>query len=509
MRWPFTKATKATATRVTLTDGELEGAETAGLYRFLGVPYAAPPLREKRWRAPEPPAPWEGVREAKQFSPIAMQTIGGQPSIQAAEQSEDCLYLNVWTSSVSHTARQPVMVWIHGGGNFGGSGSEDWCDGTALARRGITVVTFNYRLGAFGFLAHPTIGANFAVLDHVAALQWVKNNIAALGGDPDNVTIFGESAGAVAVRTLLSCPQARGLFHRGVIQSAGFEPPAFTPAWSYERATSAAERLMDRLGTRDPDALRLVPSEELKRASHEFCLIPPKPGQVHTPANLVWMPVPDGITVVDGAYPGWPDNVPLMFGCVENESRYFIRPVGAPQRPGIAPIDYTPDLLADMTATLCGSKADEVAALQTQSTESPYEKLDQIITTAIWTEPAFATAKRFAAMGRKFYYYHFSRVSPGARRSGELAQHSCEIRYVFGTLTADGAYDQTDASISQGMQEAWTTFARDGVPRSPDGHTWPAYDGSAPRMTWVGDVFEERAFEITPLAAIMNSGRPA
>jgi para-nitrobenzyl esterase len=277
--------------RVKVAQGTLEGFEEGGVNRFLGVPYAAPPVGDLRWRAPAEPDAWDGARQAKRFSTIAVQTIGGGPSIETAEQSEDCLYLNVWTGSLDPAARQPVMVWIHGGGNLGGAGSEDWFDGAALAARGVTMVTFNYRLGAFGFLAHPAIGANFAVLDQIAILRWVSANIVAFGGDRDNVTIFGESAGAVAVRTLLSCPKAHGLFHRGIIESAGFEQFSFAPGWSYARAQAAAESLFDRLGTRDIDALRHVPTEALKLASHELSGIFPKPGQVHTPANLVWMPV--------------------------------------------------------------------------------------------------------------------------------------------------------------------------------------------------------------------------
>ena len=170
--------------RVAVEQGELEGIDHEGMYCFLGIPYAAPPVGELRWRPPEPPARWVELRSAKQFSPIAVQTVGASFNLRVSEQSEDCLYLNVWTTTLDAGARQPAMVWIHGGGNLGGSGSEDAFDGTRLAKRGVTVVTFNYRLGAFGFLAHPDIGANFGVLDYVAALQWVATNIAAFGGDP-------------------------------------------------------------------------------------------------------------------------------------------------------------------------------------------------------------------------------------------------------------------------------------------------------------------------------------
>ena len=479
--------------RVEVEQGTLDGVEEDGVYRFLGVPYAAPPVGDRRWSPPGEPQGWSGVREAKAFSPIAIQTVGGGPSIQAAEQSEDCLYLNVWSRSLNAATKQPVMVWIHGGGNLGGAGSEDIYEGSALARRGVTVVTFNYRLGAFGFLAHPSVGANFGVLDYVAALRWVRANIEQFGGDPDNVTIFGQSAGAVAVRTLLSCPHARGLFHRAIILSAGFERFSFAPGWSYPRAEAAAEGLFERLGTRDLEALRRVPTEEVKRASHELSGIFPRPGHVHTPANLVWMPVPDDQIVFDEGFPGWPEDVPVMFGCVENEARYFIKPGG----------EYDWDLVRVMADALAGSRAAEAVGLLKAETRDPYQALDRLFTTAIWIEPALATAERFSALGRHFHYYHFARVSPEARRTNELVKHSAELRYLFGTLTDDGAYDETDRSISGALMNAWVAFARDGVPLHQDRAPWAEY----PQMTFIRDTIETVPFAADKLTALIHSLR--
>src|SRR4029077_665075 len=178
------------------------------------------------------------VRPAKQFGPIAIQTTGACFTLPATGQSEDCLSLNIWTASLDHKAFQPVMLWIHGGGNLGGAGSEDAYDGASLARLGVTVVTFNYRLGAFGFLAHPDAG-DFAVLDVLMVLEWIAQNIGAFGGDPENVTTFGQSAGVGAVRTLLSTRRARGLFHRAIMQSAVFEPSAIAPPWNFARTQAA------------------------------------------------------------------------------------------------------------------------------------------------------------------------------------------------------------------------------------------------------------------------------
>jgi para-nitrobenzyl esterase len=487
----------ASDTQVRVRQGMLQGSTAAGVHRFFGVPYAEPPVGEWRWRPPQAPHSWSGVRAARRFAAAAVQTVGAAFDLRTTEQSEDCLYLNVWTRTLQASARQPVMVWIHGGGNLGGAGSEDAFDGTSLARRGVTLLTFNYRLGAFGFIAHPDIGANFGVLDYVAVLRWVHENIAVFGGDPDNVTIFGESAGAVAVRTLLSCPFAAGLFHRAIIQSAGFEEPAFAPSWCYERAQAAAEALFDRLGSRDIEALRAVPTAALKQASHDLCGIFPTPGKVHTPANLVWMPVPDGHTLLADAFPAWPASVPVMLGCLENEARYFIRPAGT----------YTREILQNMAEALCGPKAGEVMALLDRAQLSPYDALDRLYTTIIWTEPALATVRRFAALDRRFYYYHFKRLAPGAIATRELVMHSAELRYVFGTLTDDGYYDDVDRGVSQLLQDAWVSFARDGVPLSPAGLAWPRYQSGAPQAALIDQTVTVGEFPVTELMSIVNSLR--
>jgi len=482
---------------VATKDGRLAGFTEDGICKFYGLPYAAPPIGDRRWRAPQPVEPWLDIRNAAAFGPACMQTVGATFDRRTSLESEDCLYLNVWTETLTPEQARPVMVWIHGGGNLGGAGSEEAFDGTRLAARGVVVVTFNYRLGAFGFLAHPDIGANFGVLDHVAALAWVRENIAAFGGDPDNVTIFGESAGAVAVRTLMSCPHAAGLFHRAIIESAGFEPPAFAAAWNYDRAKAAAERLFDRLGSHDPDTLRSVSSAELKIASHELSGIFPVPGQVHTPANLIWMPVVDGEIVVDDSFPGWAADVPVMLGCLENEARYFIKPGG----------NYNREGLVRMAHALAGPMADEAIAGFDRAGYDPYGALDKLFTAAIWTEPALETVHRFARMGRRFYYYHFARLSPGAIATNELAKHSAEIRYVFGNLTDDGAYDTTDRLVSDLMQQAWVSFAASGVPESPAGVGWPAYDPAQPLCAWIDDAVSVRPFPVTDIMRTLNKLR--
>jgi len=481
---------------VRIEQGAVAGTEHNGVFGFLGMPYAQPPVGDLRWRPPAPPTAWQGVRPARQFGPICPQAPGASFDMRVHEQNEDCLYVNVWTSTVGSEVRQPVMVWIHGGGFLAGAGSEDDCDGARLAARGVTVVTFNYRLGALGFAAHPRIPANLGVLDHVAALTWVARNIAAFGGDPDKVTIFGESAGAFAVRTLLSVGRALGLFHRAIMQSAGFEPAAATPPPTVERTATGTRELFDQLGGDDLAALRQVPASDIARLAQDLGVAPP-PGQVHTPANLLWMPVPDGEVVARDGFPGWPDDVPIMLGCVENEARYFIKPTGT----------YNDAILSAMAKALAGPRAGEAVAVLDRSGLTAYEKLDKLFTTAIWHEPAFASLRRFRHLGRPVYYYHFARVCPGNRERNELAKHSCEIRYVFGNLEPAEDYDEIDARVSDTMQHAWSEFARTGTPSSPDGSLWPRYEDGAPRLTYLDETTQIRPFVTTELTNVIHTLR--
>ncbi|MCA1192608.1 carboxylesterase/lipase family protein [Saccharopolyspora sp. 6V] len=491
--------------RVHIGPGTVAGAEHDGVFRFLGMPYAAPPVGELRWAPPAPPAAWDGVRDATAFGPPAVQ-IADIGIDFGAPQSEDCLHLNVWSTTLDPEDRRPVMVWIHGGGFLGGASSMPEYSGADLARRGVTVVSFNYRLGAFGFLSHPDAGANAAVLDWVAALHWVAANISAFGGDPDNVTIFGQSAGAAAVRALLSAPAARGLFHRAIAQSAGFEDYAVPPSPSYDRITDASEEMFDRLGTRDLDELRRLPAQQVREASFALAGTPPA-GQLHTPANLVWYPTTDGAVVADG-FAGRPRDVPVLFGWTQHESRFFHRPAGQYARPDLDPAEiYTPEVLATMTRALAGSRADEVLARFGADGRAPYDALTELTTDAIWAEPAWETYQRFAGLGRTAYAYRFARVAPGARRSGLLAAHMSELPYLFGLPTGGDEYDEVDAAVSDTVRHAWTEFARTGVPRYGDGTAWPSCDAAAPRLTVIGDDARSAPVHLGPVAAAINSTR--
>lgn len=482
------------ATTVRTNQGLIEGFSENGIFKFLGVPYAEPPVGERRWQPPAPPVGWTGVRKAQEFGPICPQTAGAVFRTRAKTQSEDCLYLNVWTRAPEDQARRPVMIWIHGGGYLGGGGCEGGTDGSQLAALGVTVVSFNYRLGAFGYLAHPELGSNFGLQDQIAALRWVRENIAQFGGDPDCVTVFGQSAGGHAVRMLLSSPAASGLFHRAILQSGGGERFAFDASPAGERTYAASKALIAHVGGGEPEDLRRLPTEAIKEASHLYSGVIPKPGRVHTPANLAWMPVNDGVILpVDADLRPLP-SVPIVLGFTRNEARYFIKP-------GMLP--YNRPILWIMTRVFAGTQARAVRAQLATQGSTIYDRCDRIYTDAVFAEPLLATAKRLLASQHRFYCYRFDRVSPGAAESNFLAKHTAELRYLFGTLTTDG-YDETDKQISGWMQAQWTAFARDGAPA--DEALWRPYS-EEDRIVVIGDSLHQGRIDDDPVVPLLHKLR--
>jgi para-nitrobenzyl esterase len=488
--------------------GSIRGIDQDGVSAFLGVPFAAPPVGDLRWCPPQPALPWTGVLDATAPGPIAIQTIDLRAVEARSEQSEDCLYLNIWTTSTEPSAKQPVLAWIHGGGFINGSGSAPMYDGAELARQGVTVVNINYRLGAFGFLAHPEMGTNFGVLDWIAGLEWISENIQYFGGDPEVVTVFGQSAGAAAVRALLSAPAARGLFARAIIQSAGFDDYAVVSSPSYSRSLHASERMFEELGTTDPAELRALPTEQVRLASLANSGIVAPEGEVHTPANLTWYPVIDGETIPTGEFEGWPAEVPLLIGCVADESRFFVRPNAVYAHPELDPeLVYTLDTLATMAKTLGGSNADAILAHYAATSLAPYEAIAELISAAVWFEPGLATVERFTALGRRAYYYYFERLSPGSIASGLRALHSVEIPYIFGHVGTEDGFDDTDRAVSASIQHAWVEFARTGIPRNPDGTPWPRYESADRRVEVIGDTSRAEPLALNPVTALLASLR--
>lgn len=486
--------------------GAVAGLEQDGVHSFLGIPYAAPLVGELRWRAPQPPASWNGTRDATKFGNAAIQMVNTGMNLRA-EQSEDCLNLNVWTTEADAGAEQPVMVWIHGGGFLNGSSSLTNWPGDQLCRSGVVVVSMNYRLGAFGFLTHPEVGANFGVLDWVAALEWVKANIRDFGGDPENVTLFGQSAGGAATRALLSVPSARGLFHKAIIQSAGFEDYAVVGSPSYERSATASTALLERLGAGSVKAARSATTEQVREESFVLSGTNPPEGQVHTPANLTWYPIIDGSTMLDG-FAAWPPDVPVMLGCTQDEARMFVQPTMLYAHPEMKPeATYTPETLKVMAQAMGGARGAEILAYFDENDISDYAAIAEVITAGVWHEPAAATLKRFADLGRTIFSYRFARVSPGAEESGLLAKHSAEIAYLFGSMTPPQAFDETDATVAREIQYAWSEFARSGSPGSIDGSAWPQYTHESPEIAWIGDTTEARPLAPSRVEALIRESR--
>jgi para-nitrobenzyl esterase len=472
---------------VRVESGELQGVVDDGVASFNGIPFAAPPVGDLRWRPPQPAPKWTGVRQAADFGANCMQGRFGPPPAPGAPPapvpSEDCLFLNVWRpASATPTAKLPVMVWSHGGGFVGGSGASPFTSGVPFAEQGVLLVSFNYRLGRFGFFAFPALSGerpdetkgNYAYMDQIAALQWVKRNIAAFGGDPNNVTIFGFSAGGVSVHSLLASPMARGLFHKAIAESGGSRDSVLTarpmredgvdPNYpvSAETIGIGFARSMGIEGT-DQAALarlRALSAEEVLRGA-------PAPPEGSVPSYET-TPILDGKLVTETAETAYKAHrqprVPLLLG--SNSADTAGNRVRATTKEQLfarfgrwsaqAKAAYDPDGSTDL-ATLVARANDDFGQ----------------------AEPARFAANAFAANGSPVYLYRFSYVQAAMReqlRAG--APHGGEIGYVFGTLTArpGTTLSPEDLAVARLAQSYWVNFARTGDPNGAGLPTWPRHD---------------------------------
>lgn len=470
--------------------GRLEGETREGHVAFLGVPYAAPPLGPLRWRAPRPPAAWAGTRPARTPGPAARQTGHPIPGFAASgPQSEDCLYLNIFTPRCDGS-RRPVLFWIHGGGFTHGSGSEALYDGGPLARRGdVVVVTINYRLGAWGYahlgtrLPDRGLAANCGQLDAIAALHWVHENIAQFGGDPGNVTIFGESAGAASVGTLLAMPAARRLFHKAILQSGTGR------ALDAQAAGATVDRLTAAAGLAGPEGLLTLDADTLLEA------------QAKVIAGASFGQLPFGPMVEGESLPEQPlaavrsgaaARIPLLIGTNRDEVKLF---TAIQQREPLSDAG----LEAAVAAMFPGAGSEAVRAGIGVFRESrrrrglPAENLD--ILDAIASEGRFRVNSLRLALAQRAhqertYVYLFTYASP-ARRGALGACHALEMPFVFGTLKAPGQerFAGTGPEVerlSENMMDAWIAFARTGDPSHAGIGTWEPYDGDR-RATMVFD----------------------
>lgn len=456
-----------------ISTGVIEGqiSDDGQVRSFKGIPYAAPPVGVLRWKPPQPVASWQGVRKAVNFGPRCMQTrVYSDMVFRDAGPSEDCLYLNVWAPA-SHAHAVPVMVWIYGGGFMAGSTSEARQDGANLTKRGVIVVSMNYRLGIFGFFSHPELtresgynaSGNYGLLDQVAALHWVHDNIAAFGGDPGNVTIFGESAGSLSVSALMASPLTKGLFRRAIGESGAFFRPTMpmTPLSESEQIDVAFAK--SAFGTDSIEALRAKPANAVLKAAAVK-------GAPHFRANIDGYFLPESVAAIFAE--GKQAHVPLLAGWNLDEGAYqeiFLKD------------DPTPETYVARIRALYGANADGIVKLYPGTTVAEAKRSAQDLAgdrfiafgTWKWIESQLKTGES------PVYRYRFDETLPPdpADISGEpLAPHSAEIEFVFQALSSKKlAWRPQDHKVSDLMSSYWTNFAKTGDPNGEGLPHWPTY----------------------------------
>ncbi|HEV3351838.1 MAG TPA: carboxylesterase/lipase family protein [Acidimicrobiales bacterium] len=463
-------------TIVETTGGALQGRVKDAILEFRGIPYAAPPIGELRFRPPQPPEPWTGVRDATHFGPMAPQNQGAMEAMFGAPpqaMDEDCLTLNVWTPACDDGQR-PVMVWIHGGAFLFGTGATPWYDGRSFARDDVVLVTINYRLGAFGFL-HVDGQGNNGILDQVAALEWVRDNIAAFGGDPGNVTAFGESAGAMSVGTLLGLPAAKGLFVKAIPESG-----AAHSARTAEEAEELARIFLVELGI-DPgptavDHLRDLPAAALLEAQAKVVETQMGAGG----RGLPFSPVVDGVVLpeapIDAIGKGQAAGVTVLVGTTRDEWRLF-----SMMDPSIAKLDDEGAARRLAGLVRDKSRAPEVVAHYrlTRPDASVSDVWSAIGTDVIFRIPAVRLAETQSALGNDVYMYRFDYATPVF--GGVLgACHALEIPFVFESLDAGaemfvGPLNDDLRTLARRMHASWVAFARTGEPAADGLPEWPRY----------------------------------
>jgi para-nitrobenzyl esterase len=472
-------------TVVETTAGKIEGIIRKGLYIFRGVPYAAPPVGERRWLPPQPCEAWSGVRPAKEFAPTALQLAMGiqflEPPVKQP-QSEDCLYLNIWSPGLDGD-RRPVMVWIHGGFFTTGAGSWLIYNGRALStRRNVVVVTINYRLGVLGFLnlnevtrgRIPATG-NEGLLDQVMALKWVRDNILRFGGDPENVTVFGESAGAMSVGMLLAMPKARGLFHRAILQSG-----AAHHVNSVERADRLGAVFLKLLGIKatEVNELRALGEQQLLSAQAE--LMVGAPSAELTIGGLPLKPVVDGAVIpqlpIQAIAGGSADNVSVLIGTTLDEWRLFVvldRDIANLNEAGL--LRRCQQLIpgADVAGLI---ESYRQARRQRKLAITPGELFIAIQTDRIFRMPAIRLAEAHRRPQQATFMYLFDWVSP--LMNGILGScHALDLGFVFGTLDDNFTGRGEEArALSGTIQDAWASFASQGDPSCDGVGKWELYD---------------------------------
>ena len=502
--------TATQAPTVRLVEGPIVGVQEGAVRVFRGIPYVAAPTGERRWRPPQPMAPWTAPREAREFGPICPQTDAIAKAYGAALQptSEDCLTLNVWTTAASTTAKQPVMVFIHGGSLTHGTGREIIYDGTSFAQRGVVLVTFNYRLGALGFLAHPALSAesprgvsgNYGLLDQVALLQWVQRNITQFGGDPSNVTIFGESAGAYSVGYHLVSPLSAGLFHKAIMES-GSPFRAIAPLRTTLDTVRSAERVgqawVATLGLTDSSrvlaTLRAMPADSILARSAKATM-----GTFPEAVDGWVFPEHPAVAMARGRHAA----VPIMIGSNADEGTLLATPPVSSRRG-----------LDSLMQVLYGVRADSLRPLYPRPLWNGVARAYR----SLWTDEVFgmtarATARAMTQRGVPAYRYYYTRVGRGLTGMVIGAFHASELPFVFGIrgqsnkVWGTTPYDET---LTDAMNGAWARFAATGNPNGGTMPTWPAYDAATDSYFEFGPVLRAgtglRAVQFNALECVLEA----
>jgi para-nitrobenzyl esterase len=467
--------------------GPVQGTVENGITIYKGIPFAAPPLGDLRWRAPKSAAPWKNVLQADKFAPACMQVPIVMPALglDALTVSEDCLYLNVWTPAKSPKDKLAVMVWIYGGGFTIGGTSIGQYDGRNLAKKGVVLVSIAYRLGAFGFLASPELSAdqgghsgNYGLLDQIAGLQWVKKNIAAFGGDPGRVTIFGESAGGIAVSMLAASPLAKGLFTGAISESGGnFGPERH----ANEGGTNMVSLpTAEKNGTAYLSKLGVTSIADARKKSAEVIL-----KNSNSALGGAW-PVFDGYVLLGDQYKlyeaGKYNDTPVLIGSNADEGALFV--------PSIAAAVYQSSI-----HTGYGDYADKIFAAYPGDTDANALRSARDMfrdATFAWPTWAWARLQSRTGKGKVFVYYFSHRPqypnTPQFKDWG--ASHGSEIAFVFGNFSAAMAPTPADQAVSDEVSSYWVNFAKTGDPNGAGLPAWPAFTDANQRVMKLNDPSE-------------------
>jgi len=460
---------------VKVAEGMIQGTVENGLTVYKGIPFAAPPVGELRWKAPQPAAKWEGVRQTTKFAPAPMQ--GGNPP---SGKSEDCLYLNIWTPAKSADEQIPVMVYIYGGGFSGGYTSDPWISGEKLAKKGVVLVSIAYRVNQFGFLAHGGLSAenpgrvsgNYGLLDQIAALQWVKKNIAAFGGDPSKVTIFGESAGAISVSMLCASPLAKGLFSGAISQSGGSFGPTRPTTYPGENMKTLAqaekdgEAYLQKAGVTSIAELRKIEADKI-------------PSGFGMPGG--W-PIVDGYVIPDDQHKLYEaskyNDVPVLIGYNSDEGASFTW------------VRSTEDFVSSVR-TRFGKFADALLEAYPLDSNKVGKTARDLSRDAAFGWQTWSWARLQSQTGKsKVFYYYFDQHPDFPKDSpqyGYGSPHAQDVSYVFQHLNpTDPQLSKSDFDLSEAMATYWTNFAKFGHPNSGEVPEWPAFSDANPEVMYLG-----------------------